>query len=137
MLSRLRTFYTLLITILLLAQTTVNVTHRPVTQTPARLPIPRAPANHQVVYTTLPTPSGQNPVRTTVMQSPSLRQVNPQNSGKLICQRTVYILADVQLYLGSNGDANFVRIRQIYCSRKLAQKARCKHTYSKHFEIGL
>ncbi|XP_077791556.1 activating transcription factor 7-interacting protein 1 isoform X3 [Podarcis muralis] len=86
------------------AQTTVNVTHRPVTQTPARLPIPRAPANHQVVYTTLPTPSGQNPVRTTVMQSPSLRQVNPQNSGVTVRvpQTTAYVVNN-GLTLGSGG----------------------------------
>ncbi|OXB73072.1 UNVERIFIED_CONTAM: hypothetical protein H355_006906, partial [Colinus virginianus] len=42
------------------APTTVNVTHRPVTQTAAKLPIPRAPANHQVVYTTIPAPPAQN-----------------------------------------------------------------------------
>nr|XP_048691304.1 activating transcription factor 7-interacting protein 1 isoform X13 [Caretta caretta] len=63
------------------AQTTVNVTHRPVTQGAARLPIPRAPANHQVVYTTLPAPPAQNPVRGAIMQSPGLRQVSPQSAG--------------------------------------------------------
>lgn len=88
------------------AQTTVNVTHRPVTQAPARLPgpLPRAPANHQVVYTTLPTPSGQNPVRTTVMQSPSLRPVNPQNSGVTVRvpQTTAYVV-NSGLALGSGG----------------------------------
>ncbi|XP_062989721.1 activating transcription factor 7-interacting protein 1 isoform X2 [Elgaria multicarinata webbii] len=86
------------------AQTTVNVTHRPVTQPAARLPVPRAPANHQVVYTTLPAPSGQNPVRTTVMQSPSLRQVNPQNSGVTVRmpQTTTYVVNN-GLTLGSGG----------------------------------
>ncbi|XP_066489740.1 activating transcription factor 7-interacting protein 1 isoform X2 [Tiliqua scincoides] len=88
------------------AQTTVNVTHRPVTQAPARLPVPvpRAPANHQVVYTTLPAPSGQNPVRTTVMQSPSLRQVNPQSSGVTVRvpQTTAYVV-NSGLALGSGG----------------------------------
>ncbi|XP_053110261.1 activating transcription factor 7-interacting protein 1 isoform X3 [Hemicordylus capensis] len=86
------------------AQTTVNVTHRPVTQAAARLPIPRAPANHQVVYTTLPASSGQNPVRTTVMQNPSLRQVNPQNSGVTVRmpQTTAYVVNN-GLTLGSGG----------------------------------
>lgn len=67
----------------------MNVTHRPVTQATARLPVPRAPANHQVVYTTLPAPSGQNPVRTTVMQNSGLRQINPQNSGKKPFQKYI------------------------------------------------
>uniref|UniRef100_A0A8C9DGT2 Activating transcription factor 7 interacting protein n=1 Tax=Prolemur simus TaxID=1328070 RepID=A0A8C9DGT2_PROSS len=62
------------------APTTVNVTHRPVTQVTTRLPVPRAPANHQVVYTTLPAPPAQAPLRGTVMQAPAVRQVNPQNS---------------------------------------------------------
>ncbi|XP_042103438.1 activating transcription factor 7-interacting protein 1 isoform X1 [Ovis aries] len=61
------------------APTTVNVTHRPVTQVTTRLPVPRAPANHQVVYTTLPAPPAQAPLRGTVMQAPAVRQVNPQN----------------------------------------------------------
>ncbi|XP_060101291.1 activating transcription factor 7-interacting protein 1 isoform X2 [Heteronotia binoei] len=86
------------------AQTTVNVTHRPMTQAAARLPVPRAPANHQVVYTTLPAPSGQNPVRTNVMQSPSLRQVNPQSSGVTLRmpQTTAYVVNN-GLTLGSGG----------------------------------
>ncbi|XP_026550391.1 activating transcription factor 7-interacting protein 1 isoform X1 [Notechis scutatus] len=84
------------------AQTTVNVTHRPVTQATARLPIPRAPANHQVVYTTLPAPSGQNPVRTTVMQNSGLRQISPQNSGVTVRvpQTTAYVV-NSGLTLGS------------------------------------
>jgi len=53
-----------------------------VTQTAAKLPIPRAPANHQVVYTTLPAPPAQNPVRGAVMPSPGLRPVNPQTGGR-------------------------------------------------------
>lgn len=64
------------------APTTVNVTHRPVTQSAARLPIPRAPANHQVVYTTIPAQPPQNPVRGAVMPSPNLRPVNPQTGGR-------------------------------------------------------
>ncbi|KFZ45774.1 Activating transcription factor 7-interacting protein 1, partial [Antrostomus carolinensis] len=63
------------------APTTVNVTHRPVSQTAAKLPIPRTPTNHQVVYTTLPAPPVQNPVRGAVMPSPGLRPVNPQTGG--------------------------------------------------------
>uniref|UniRef100_A0A2D4LKQ8 Fibronectin type-III domain-containing protein n=1 Tax=Micrurus spixii TaxID=129469 RepID=A0A2D4LKQ8_9SAUR len=84
------------------AQTTVNVTHRPVTQAAVRLPVPRAPANHQVVYTTLPAPSGQNPVRTTVMQNSGLRQINPQNSGVTVRvpQTTAYVV-NSGLTLGS------------------------------------
>lgn len=66
-----------------LAPTTVNVTHRPVTQVTTRLPVPRTPANHQVVYTTLPAPPAQAPLRGTVMQAPAVRQVNPQNSKRL------------------------------------------------------
>lgn len=66
------------------APTTVNVTHRPVTQTAAKLPIPRAPANHQVVYTTLPAPPAQNPVRGAVVPSPGLRPVNPQTGGMTV-----------------------------------------------------
>lgn len=64
------------------ASTTVNVTHRPVTQTAAKLPIPRTPTNHQVVYTTLPAPPAQNPVRGAVMPGPGLRPVNPQTGGR-------------------------------------------------------
>ncbi|XP_078232224.1 activating transcription factor 7-interacting protein 1 isoform X3 [Pogona vitticeps] len=86
------------------AQTTVNVSHRPVAQATARLPVPRAPGNHQVVYTTLPAPSGQNPVRTTVMQSPSLRQVNPQGAGVTVRvpQTTAYVVNN-GLTLGTGG----------------------------------
>ncbi|OWK03972.1 ATF7IP [Cervus elaphus hippelaphus] len=60
------------------APTTVNVTHRPVTQVTTRLPVPRAPANHQVVYTTLPAPPAQAPLRGTVMQAPAVRQEPPR-----------------------------------------------------------
>ncbi|XP_019370459.1 PREDICTED: activating transcription factor 7-interacting protein 1 isoform X4 [Gavialis gangeticus] len=84
------------------APTTVNVTHRPVTQTAARLPVPRAPANHQVVYTTLPAPPAPNPVRGAVMQSPGLRQVNPQSGGVTVRvpQTTAYVVNN-GLTLGS------------------------------------
>ncbi|CAM4481770.1 unnamed protein product [Caretta caretta] len=86
------------------AQTTVNVTHRPVTQGAARLPIPRAPANHQVVYTTLPAPPAQNPVRGAIMQSPGLRQVSPQSAGLTMRmpQTTAYVVNN-GLTLGSGG----------------------------------
>ncbi|KAJ7330002.1 hypothetical protein JRQ81_016176 [Phrynocephalus forsythii] len=86
------------------AQTTVNVTHRPVAPATARLPVPRAPGNHQLVYTTLPAPSGQNPVRTTLMQSPSLRQVNPQGAGLTVRvpQTTAYVVNN-GLTLGTGG----------------------------------
>ncbi|XP_075606866.1 activating transcription factor 7-interacting protein 1 isoform X5 [Balearica regulorum gibbericeps] len=84
------------------APTTVNVTHRPVTQTAAKLPIPRAPANHQVVYTTLPAPPAQNPVRGAVMPSPGLRPVNPQTGGMAVRmpQTTAYVVNN-GLTLGS------------------------------------
>ncbi|KAM6435975.1 activating transcription factor 7-interacting protein 1 isoform 1-T1 [Liasis olivaceus] len=86
------------------AQTTVNVTHRPVTQATTRLPVPRAPANHQVVYTTLPAPSGQNPVRTTVMQNSGLRQINPQSSGVTVrVPQTAAYVVNSGLTLGSGG----------------------------------
>ncbi|XP_075563647.1 activating transcription factor 7-interacting protein 1 isoform X2 [Pelecanus crispus] len=84
------------------APTTVNVTHRPVTQTAAKLPIPRAPANHQVVYTTLPASPAQNPVRGAVMPSPGLRPVNPQTGGMTVRmpQTTAYVVNN-GLTLGS------------------------------------
>ncbi|KFZ54027.1 Activating transcription factor 7-interacting protein 1, partial [Podiceps cristatus] len=84
------------------APTTVNVTHRPVTQTAAKLPIARAPANHQVVYTTLPAPPAQNPVRGAVMPSPGLRPVNPQTGGMTVRmpQTTAYVVNN-GLTLGS------------------------------------
>ncbi|XP_065598886.1 activating transcription factor 7-interacting protein 1 isoform X4 [Cyrtonyx montezumae] len=84
------------------APTTVNVTHRPVTQTAAKLPIPRAPANHQVVYTTIPAPPAQNSVRGAVMPSPSLRPVNPQSGGVTVRmpQTTAYVVNN-GLTLGS------------------------------------
>ncbi|KAM6303517.1 activating transcription factor 7-interacting protein 1 isoform 3-T4 [Podargus strigoides] len=82
--------------------TTVNVTHRPVTQTPAKLPIPRTPTNHQVVYTTLSAPPAQNPVRGAVMPSPGLRPVNPQTGGMTVRmpQTTAYVVNN-GLTLGS------------------------------------
>ncbi|KAM6320794.1 activating transcription factor 7-interacting protein 1 isoform 2-T2 [Aegotheles albertisi] len=84
------------------APTTVNVTHRPVTQTAAKLPIPRTPANHQVVYTTLPAPPAQNPIRGAVMPSPGLRPVNPQTGGMTVRmpQTTAYVVNN-GLTLGS------------------------------------
>ncbi|KFP65146.1 Activating transcription factor 7-interacting protein 1 [Cariama cristata] len=84
------------------APTTVNVTHRPVAQTAAKLPIPRAPANHQVVYTTLPAPPAQNPVRGAIMPNPGLRPVNPQTGGMTVRmpQTTAYVVNN-GLTLGS------------------------------------
>lgn len=85
------------------APTTVNVTQRPVTQGTTRLPVPRAPANHQVVYTTLPAPPAQAPLRGAVMQAPAVRQVNPQNSVTVrVPQATTYVVNN-GLTLGSTG----------------------------------
>lgn len=52
--------------------------------TPAvpKLPIPRSAASHQVVYTTIPAPPAQNPVRGAVMTSPGVRPVTPQTGGR-------------------------------------------------------
>ncbi|XP_066211414.1 activating transcription factor 7-interacting protein 1 isoform X2 [Saccopteryx leptura] len=84
------------------APTTVNVTHRPATQVTTRLPVPRAPAN-PVVYTTLPAPAAQAPLRGTVMQTPAVRQVNPQNSVTVrVPQATTYVVNN-GLALGSAG----------------------------------
>ncbi|XP_051029101.1 activating transcription factor 7-interacting protein 1 isoform X2 [Phodopus roborovskii] len=85
------------------APTTVNVTHRPVTQVTTRLPIPRAPANHQVVYTTVPAPPAQAPLRGTVMQAPAVRQVNPQNSVTVRVPQTTTYVVNNGLTLGSAG----------------------------------
>ncbi|NWR36241.1 MCAF1 protein, partial [Tachuris rubrigastra] len=83
------------------APTTVNVTHRPVTQTAPKLPIPRSPANHQVVYTTIPAPPAQNPVRGAVMTNPGLRPVNPQAGGMAVrMPQTTYVVNN-GLTLGS------------------------------------
>ncbi|NXN94246.1 MCAF1 protein, partial [Rhinopomastus cyanomelas] len=84
------------------AQTTVNVTHRPVTQAAAKLPIPRAATNHQVVYTTLPAPPAQNPVRGALVPNPGLRPVNPPNAGMAVRmpQPTTYVVNN-GLTLGS------------------------------------
>ncbi|XP_073078459.1 activating transcription factor 7-interacting protein 1 isoform X2 [Manis javanica] len=85
------------------APTTVNVTHRPVTQVTTRLPVPRAPANHQVVYTTLPAPPAQAPLRGAVMQAPAVRQVNPQNSVTVRVPQTATYVVNNGLTLGSTG----------------------------------
>ncbi|KAM5336346.1 activating transcription factor 7-interacting protein 1 isoform 1-T1 [Glossophaga mutica] len=84
------------------APTTVNVTHRPATQVTTRLPVPRAPAN-QVVYTTLPAPPAQAPLRGTVMQAPTVRQVNPQNSVTVRVPQTTTYVVNNGLTLGSAG----------------------------------
>ncbi|XP_007942663.1 activating transcription factor 7-interacting protein 1 [Orycteropus afer afer] len=85
------------------APTTVNVTQHPVTQVTTRLPVPRAPANHQVVYTTLPAPPAQAPLRGTVMQAPAVRQVNPQNSVTVRVPQTTTYVVNNGLTLGSAG----------------------------------
>ncbi|NXG21251.1 MCAF1 protein, partial [Grallaria varia] len=84
------------------ATTTVSVTHRPVTQTAPKLPIPRTPANHQVAYTTIPVPPpAQNPVRGAVMTNPGLRPVNPQAGGMAVrMPQTTYVVNN-SLALGS------------------------------------
>ncbi|XP_017683158.1 PREDICTED: activating transcription factor 7-interacting protein 1 isoform X3 [Lepidothrix coronata] len=83
------------------APTTVNVTHRPVTQTAPKLPIPRTPANHQVVYTTIPAPPAQNSIRGAVMTNPGLRPVNPQAGGMAVrMPQTTYVVNN-GLTLGS------------------------------------
>ncbi|XP_062050843.1 activating transcription factor 7-interacting protein 1 isoform X2 [Lepus europaeus] len=85
------------------APTTVNVTHRPATQVTTRLPVPRAPGNQQVVYTTLPAPPAQAPLRGTVMQAPAVRQVNPQNSVTVRVPQTTTYVVNSGLTLGSTG----------------------------------
>ncbi|KAI1239076.1 hypothetical protein IHE44_0012184 [Lamprotornis superbus] len=83
------------------ASTTVNVTHRPVTPAVPKLPIPRTPASHQVVYTTIPAPPAQNPVRGAVMTSPGLRPVTPQTGGVTVrMPQTTYVVNN-GLALGS------------------------------------
>ncbi|XP_030118720.3 activating transcription factor 7-interacting protein 1 isoform X6 [Taeniopygia guttata] len=83
------------------ASTTVNVTHRPVAPANPKLPIPRTPANHQVVYTTIPAPPPQNPVRGAVMTSPGLRPVTPQTGGVTVrMPQTTYVVNN-GLALGS------------------------------------
>ncbi|NXH20018.1 MCAF1 protein, partial [Bucco capensis] len=82
--------------------TTVNVTHRPVTQTAAKIPILRASTNHQVVYTTLPAPPAQNPVRGSLVPSPGLRPVNPQAGGMTVrMPQTATYVVNNGLTLGS------------------------------------
>ncbi|NWV44129.1 MCAF1 protein, partial [Grantiella picta] len=83
------------------ASTTVNVAHRPVAPAAPKLPIPRAPANHQVVYTTIPAPPAQTPVRGAVMTSPGLRPVTPQTGGMTVrMPQTTYVVNN-GLALGS------------------------------------
>ncbi|XP_058719106.1 activating transcription factor 7-interacting protein 1-like isoform X6 [Poecile atricapillus] len=83
------------------ASTTVNVTHRPVAPAVPKLPIPRTPGNHQVVYTTIPAPPAQNPVRGAVMTSPGLRPVTPQTGGVTVrMPQTTYVVNN-GLALGS------------------------------------
>lgn len=83
------------------ASTAVNVTHRPMAPANPKLPIPRTPANHQVVYTTIPAPPAQNPVRGAVMTSPGLRPVTPQTGGVTVrMPQTTYVVNN-GLALGS------------------------------------
>ncbi|XP_064276064.1 activating transcription factor 7-interacting protein 1 isoform X4 [Passer domesticus] len=83
------------------ASTAVNVTHRPVAPTNPKLPIPRTPANHQVVYTTIPAPPAQNPVRGAVMTSPGLRPVTPQTGGVTVRMPQTTYVVNSGLALGS------------------------------------
>uniref|UniRef100_A0A8C3NTF3 Activating transcription factor 7 interacting protein n=1 Tax=Cyanoderma ruficeps TaxID=181631 RepID=A0A8C3NTF3_9PASS len=83
------------------ASTTVNVTHRPMAPAVPKLPIPRTPTNHQVVYTTIPAPPAQNPGRGAVMTSPGLRPVTPQTGGVTVrMPQTTYVVNN-GLALGS------------------------------------
>lgn len=83
------------------ASTAVNVTHRPVAPAVPKLPIPRTPTNHQVVYTTIPAPPTQNPGRGAVMTSPGLRPVTPQTGGVTVrMPQTTYVVNN-GLALGS------------------------------------
>ncbi|CAN8211456.1 unnamed protein product [Coccothraustes coccothraustes] len=83
------------------ASTAVNVTHRPMAPANPKLPIPRTPSNHQVVYTTIPAPPAQNPVRGAVMTSPGLRPVTPQTGGVTVrMPQTAYVVNN-GLALGS------------------------------------
>ncbi|XP_036617712.1 activating transcription factor 7-interacting protein 1 isoform X3 [Trichosurus vulpecula] len=87
------------------APTTVNVTHRPVTQATTRLPVPRVPTNHQVVYTTLPAPPAQAPVRGAVLQNSTvpIRQVNPPNGVTVRVPQAATYVVNNGLTLGSTG----------------------------------
>ncbi|XP_068957643.1 activating transcription factor 7-interacting protein 1 isoform X4 [Petaurus breviceps papuanus] len=87
------------------APTTVNVTHRPVTQATTRLPVPRVPTNHQVVYTTLPAPPAQAPVRGAVLQNTAvpIRQVNPPNGVTVRVPQAATYVVNNGLTLGSTG----------------------------------
>ncbi|XP_072509985.1 activating transcription factor 7-interacting protein 1 isoform X2 [Notamacropus eugenii] len=87
------------------APTTVNVTHRPVTQATTRLPVPRVPTNHQVVYTTLPAPPAQAPVRGAVLQNSTvpIRQVNPPNGVTVRVPQAATYVVNNGLTLGSAG----------------------------------
>ncbi|XP_063252186.1 activating transcription factor 7-interacting protein 1 isoform X4 [Prinia subflava] len=83
------------------ASPTVNVTHRPMAPAVPKLPIPRTPTNHQVVYTTIPAPPAQNPGRGAVMTSPGLRPVTPQTGGVTMrMPQTAYVVNN-GLALGS------------------------------------
>ncbi|NXS90070.1 MCAF1 protein, partial [Erpornis zantholeuca] len=83
------------------ASTTMNITHRPVVPAAPKLPIPRIPANHKVVCTTIPASPTQNPVRGAVMTSPSLRPVTPQTGGMTVrMPQTTYVVNN-GLALGS------------------------------------
>lgn len=88
------------------AQTTVNITQRPGTQTTPRAPAPRASNNQHMVYTTtaLPTVPVQTPIRNTVMQSQNLRQITPQTGGVPVRmpQTTAYVVNN-GMPIGSTG----------------------------------
>ncbi|XP_056379761.1 activating transcription factor 7-interacting protein 1 [Hyla sarda] len=89
------------------AQTTVNITQRPGTQTTPRAPAPRATTNQHMVYTTttLPNVAAQSPIRNTVMQNQNIRQVTPQTSGVNVRmpQTTAYVVNNNGMSISSNG----------------------------------
>ncbi|KAG9483887.1 hypothetical protein GDO78_009679 [Eleutherodactylus coqui] len=88
------------------AQTTVNITQRPGTQTAPRAAAPRASNNPHMAYTTatLPTVPVQTPIRNTVMQNQNLRQITPQTGGVPVRmpQTTAYVVNN-GMPVGSTG----------------------------------
>ncbi|KAM4022988.1 activating transcription factor 7-interacting protein 1 isoform 2-T5 [Anomaloglossus baeobatrachus] len=88
------------------AQTTVNITQRPGPLAAPRAPAPRASNNPHMVYTTtaLPTVPVQTPVRNTVMQSQSVRQISPQTGGASVrMPQTAAYVVNNGIPIGSAG----------------------------------
>ncbi|XP_018116609.1 activating transcription factor 7-interacting protein 1 isoform X2 [Xenopus laevis] len=87
------------------AQTTVNITQRPGTQT-ARTSAPRTPNNPQMVYapSNLTAAPVQTPIRNTVMQNQNLRQITPQAGGVPVrMQQTAAYVVNNGMTMGSAG----------------------------------